>query len=361
MKAIIHIGAPKTGTTSIQDFLFANTAALAKQGFRFHRNVAGRGSQFEYPMAAMAQGGKLLHNPSERIRYKARTLDEAQAESAPHVAALADFPTRWREPVALFSSEHILPWLDRASLIKTLDQMFTPVFSEVRYVVYFRAQRDLILSQYSEQIKRGATLTLDAFLDARLARLDLHPQIKRWVNTVGKDRLDVRLYDPSFLLGRDLIGDFCAACGIDPAGLKTPAPANESLVAPAAECLRVLNSMVPEIHPEGGVNPLRREVLDALITLSRDMPRLALTPEQEDRIEKAVAAGNQKLKWWFFPDRTTLFSAPASRSDPLCPQDLSDMALTLMAQLMIQGRMGGLPVLSARERRRAVIIEPAEA
>ena len=33
MKAIVHIGAPKTGTTSIQAFLHRNAPALAERGF----------------------------------------------------------------------------------------------------------------------------------------------------------------------------------------------------------------------------------------------------------------------------------------------------------------------------------------
>ena len=35
MKAIIHIGTPKSGTTTIQSFLSLNRTALAEQGIRY--------------------------------------------------------------------------------------------------------------------------------------------------------------------------------------------------------------------------------------------------------------------------------------------------------------------------------------
>ena len=45
LKAIIHIGAEKTGTTSIQAFCSANRALLAKQGVLFPR-VPGFGQPY---------------------------------------------------------------------------------------------------------------------------------------------------------------------------------------------------------------------------------------------------------------------------------------------------------------------------
>lgn len=361
MKALVHIGSPKAGSSSIQDFLHLNTDHLAAQGFRFHRNVRDRGSQFEYPMAAMARAGVLLRNETERARYEARTLDEARAGSEKFAAELKTFANRWPEPVAIFSSEHILPWLSTPTLVSTMDEMFTSAFSEVRYIVYFRSPSDTIVSQYSERIKRGYSFTLDEFIERRLKGLDIFRPARRWANTVGRNRLDVRLFDRGTLKDGDLVADFAEACGFDPAGMETPPIVNEGLSAPAAECLRVLNSMVPEIRPDGSANPLRANILDTVAELSREMPRLVLNSRQKQRVDAYMSESNEKFRRWFFHGRRPLFPERTDLPQALSQAELSDLALEIMAKLLIQSRMGQLAPLNLLDRHRALITERTDA
>lgn len=357
MKAIVHIGSPKAGSSSIQDFLFLNAAALSKQGFRFHRNVRGRGSQFEYPMAIMARNGTLLRGEVERARYDASTLEDAARGSEPYLADLSGYAERYKEPVALFSSEHILPWLSTPALIGAMDEAFSAAFDEVRYLVYFRSPASTIVSQYSERIKRGYSFTLDEFIERRLKGLDLFKPARRWANTVGRDRLTVRLFDRSCLKDGDLIADYCDACGIDADGLVTPPIVNEGLTAPAAEALRVLNSMVPEIHPDGSPNPLRGALLEEIMEMSAGMPRLALNSQQRARVDDFLEEGTEKFRRWFFHGRRPLFPETANAPEAMSPEALSDQAQELLARLLIRTRMGEIPTLGPLERRRALITE----
>ena len=124
MKALVHIGAPKTGTSSIQSFLYRNAAALAAQGARYEREVAHRGSQFEYPMAAMLARGVLPRQEEQKIRYRA--VDAAmQARVYGGVAErLKSFPRRHAEPLAVFSSEHCLPWLHTDDLVAAFGEEY---------------------------------------------------------------------------------------------------------------------------------------------------------------------------------------------------------------------------------------------
>lgn len=41
MTCYVHIGLPKTGTTSIQEFLFANHAQLKQQGYLYPVSLGG--------------------------------------------------------------------------------------------------------------------------------------------------------------------------------------------------------------------------------------------------------------------------------------------------------------------------------
>lgn len=357
MKAIVHIGSPKAGSSSIQDFLHLNAARLAERGVRYRRNVSHRGSQFEYPLAVMARSGKLINGETERARYQARTVEEALAGSEKYLNDLSRYAGRYKEPVAVFSSEHILPWLNSAPLVKAFDDLFRASFDDVQYVVYFRSPGDALLSQYSERVKRGYSQSLEAFVRQRLNGLDILKPAARWANTVGDDRLLVRLYDRDLLKNGDVIDDFCDACGIDMTGLQKPPRVNESLSAPGAECLRILNGMVPELRPDGSSNPLRSELLEAVQALSADMPRLQLNIKQRKKVNDLTRKPLIAFRKRFFPDRRRLFT-PSGRTRPLTRAALREQALLITARLLIKTRMGELKTLNILERQRAYLIDP---
>lgn len=358
MKAIVHIGAPKTGSSTIQEFLFRNTAALAERGFRFRRNVEGRGSQYEYPLAALASIDRLLPGREEQTRYSSTDLATHKATGAAVVAELAANRARWQEPVALFSSEHIFPWLRSVEEIQALDRLFRAEFADVRYVLYIRNQEDLIVSEYSEILKRGSNLRLPGLIDQWMTWLDHEPRIRLWVKAVGRQNFDLRLMDPTFLQDGDLLADYAAACGFDLAGLDIPPRINESLTAPAAEALRMLNERIPQLLHDASPNPLRKGVIHHLMDMSpEDAPRLALSPEQRAQVQAGLGAANDRLRADFFPDRDALFSPPRERLAP-AREAVLEQAMDLMTRLFIRLRLGQMAVLGPQERALAVQRKP---
>lgn len=355
MKAIVHIGAPKTGSSTIQEFLFQNTDALAQKGFRFSRNVPGRGSQFEYPIAALARLDRLLPAPDTQARHSSTDLAVHKQIGAAAEAELAAKRATWTEPVALFSSEHIHPWLRRTDEIQSLDRMFGAHFDSVRYILYIRNQEDLVASSHSERIKRGSNRRHQDFLEQRLDHLDYEPRVRLWLDVVGRDRFDLRLLDPGFLKDGNLLSDFASACGFTLDGLTIPPRINESLSAPAAECVRAMNERIPGTRHDGVRNPLRKGVLERVDELTpADAPRITLTEAQRRRIRGRVGPGNEALRARFFPDRESLFQPRPAAEAPEREQILED-ALDLMVQMFIDLRTGKMPVLTPEEARLAVI------
>ncbi len=354
MKAIVHIGAPKTGTSSLQQFLQLNRGALAKLGLRYDRNIETRGSQFEYPMVALMQAGELPGSAADRVRYRCTDAAMQRANYGHAETALAQFVRKFDEPWAVFSTEHALPWLKTPELIARFDALFTAAFDEVRYIVYLRDQRELVLSQYSEQLKRANPAALEDFVTQRLAGLNFYKTLRRWVDTVGRDRLQVRLHDCDTLLGGDVITDFCAACGIDDSGMTRPTRQNEKLTAIGAAALRVLNTRIPELRNDGAENPLRAGLVARVMHHTRDGAPLGLPAAQARAVADAVAESNEKLRRTFFPKRAVLF--PGARATPAPdPAYLNDAATQALAEIIIDLRLGAFDTLGPLKRRRAVL------
>jgi hypothetical protein len=308
MKAIIHIGLPKAGSSSIQEFLSINRDALIERGIRHAPYDPSKGSQFELPVTALDLVDKPvpespprailgLHTTADRVRY-------AQA----YTAWLDDGLARWNEPLFVASSEHLQPWLNGAATIGALDSFLSARFTSVRYVLYLRRQADLIVSAYSERVRRGETMAFEAHMERRFKALNLFAIVQRWEKVVSADRLDVRLLAPGTPAGDDLIADFCTVLGTSPDGLTQPRRMNSALSAEQIALRLRLSRWLRVRRPDGRYNPW---YFGALRLLGRGLPkpgtRLTLTEDQRQRVEAHFAASNEALRQHRFPDRPTLF------------------------------------------------------
>ncbi|WP_238364080.1 hypothetical protein [Mesobacterium pallidum] len=355
MKAIFHIGCPKTGTTTLQAFLHSNTEALREQGVRFQRSVENRGSQFELPMTAFVRTGTLLPHREQRIRYKATTLEQQKAEYGGYIDHLRRFAETYPEPVAIFSSEHVTPWLNRPELVQSFHELLTESFDEVRYVVYFRDPALALASSYSERIKRGGGMTLDEFISRQLKREGSFWRVANWADTVGRENYDVRLLDKSFLAKGDLISDFCQACGLDETRLERPSRMNEALSSVSAEALRMLNRRIPELRRDGRMNPLRRGLLRVATRLGAEAPAIRLNDQQRRRVGWKRNWVDKKMLSEFFPDRDRLWTPMDAKDEPMPVEELRERALELMTELVIRLRLGRIPPLDEAEKELSVL------
>ncbi len=355
MKAIFHIGAPKAGSSSIQQFLKLNAEELAKRGVRYERHVPQRGSQYEYPLAAMVKAGRVLDGADSQVRYKAANLEEMRQNYGYVIDDLKRLSTRHPEPTAVFSSEHVLPWIRSNDLISTFHEMFAKTFEDVRYVVYLRRQDDLILSGYSEQVKRGHAIPFAKYLNNRLKGVNLFRPLNNWLEVVGAERLDVRLLQPDALVGGNLIDDFCQAIGVDSAGLEHPPRENEALSAVGIEVMRALNTRIPELLLTGELNPLRHGLLQRVKSMTEHDPKLRMTAAQRKILQREVAFSNRRLCKTFFPDRETLLTQRAEDDvPPMTKGALLTRVGEVMTELVLQLRLEHITALSENDRRRSI-------
>jgi hypothetical protein len=310
MKAIIHIGTPKSGTTTIQSFLALNRLALRDQGIRYEpydpRNVA----QLELGLTGVVRAGQTVTAPNKlHALGVTASADSQRAYVDRFEAMLHDNVAKWPEHTYLASSEQIHSWLSSPPRIRALHETLLRHFDEVRYVVYYRPQEEFMLSTYSERIRRGEILTFDEHFNQRLEKMDFGRKAAMWARIVGQENLTVRLLDRGVMLNGDLLDDFCATVGIDRTPLQEPPRMNVSLTAEEMRLYLKLGKRIPARLKSGAPSPVFFGLLGLMRRfLPKPGTRLSLTEAQRIRIRAVNVDGNEILRATWFPERETLFT-----------------------------------------------------
>ena len=251
-RATIHIGLPKTGTTSIQRFLALNAENLMRSGFHYPNFLAG---QNHMELAAYAVGRGNVHLASIagirdldhwlewRVSFRETFLRETSMGG------------RW-----IFSSEHISERLKTESRVRDLRILLDKAFDQVDIIMYLRRQDELALSFYSTWVRDGISkpFRVDEVLESP-GRFDFTQTIVRWKAEFSDDAIAIRLY-PRQDSGTDLIEDFAATLGLpDISNWVRPKRLNTSLSAPELEFLRRFNKLVPRLDKKYREDPSVRK------------------------------------------------------------------------------------------------------
>ncbi|MFD0978140.1 hypothetical protein [Tropicimonas aquimaris] len=312
MNAIFHIGRPKTGSTTLQVFLEQNCKALSGSGIFYDRIVPDISSQWEFPIAALAELELLPPDPYIRRMLGLEDVADAKAYAAEMMQAferrLAAAPKEMHTWVA--SSEHAWPYLFDQERIGTFDRLMKSHFDEVTYVVYLRRQEDLILSAYSEAVRRGVDKSFEDFVETFLKKGHGNhlKNLRQWANVAGEERLVVRLLERDALKGGDLVEDFCDVLGADAAGMVRPDIYNPSLTKKSLDTFLLINRYIASVTTKNEtLQSLRTELCRAAEYWGSGGPALTLPLPLLNRIREQLGPSNEKLRERFFPEREELF------------------------------------------------------
>jgi hypothetical protein len=235
-QVVLHLGAGKTGTSSLQYRLAANRDVLAAHGTLYPRTPGGarhtRLGMFAKSDEEMVRTGawRRMGRPDPRRfrrRFRRRLLREIADADARRV---------------LFSDEALLGLPEDA--IRRLRKLTRAIGSEVRAVVYLRRQDERLVSQYQQEVKTGGTTTLADWAAGHGTHLhDYHQRLTTWSGVLGSSALVVRRFERSAFLNGDLYDDFLDAAGteLSASQLAPVETRNESLDAESLEFLRLLN------------------------------------------------------------------------------------------------------------------------
>lgn len=311
MKLVAHIGTPKTGTTSIQNFLDENRVNLVERGYYYLQSM-GRRSHEAFPRCCFGEERlrddyflkKGIMTPEGLLEHKKEKLQDLHAE-------LESLPEHVHTVIT--SCEHFYSRLKSIDEIERFQEIVTKYFNEVRIVVYLREQADLVVSLYSTNLKSGGgTKSLIDFVRSHCVKdndyYNYFHSLDRWGRVFGRENIVVRLFDRSEFVNGDLIEDFIAqSMPVLQGKLNTKVSySNESLDHVGQVLARYVNEKFPKFHKKKGVNPINQLLIDILS--ERFKGKGESLPEGEiSRISDDFDASNERLCKEYFPERQRLF------------------------------------------------------
>lgn len=338
-KVIVHIGMPKCGSTSIQNYLIKNHTKLAKKGFGF-LTCLGRGNQkalayyakdptrigSRQPILNLKKLGLSQYQTHEEMQAGIEERIHAQIESLP------------RSVHTLVFSSELLTRLEPEQ-VGALQALFATFSRSTTILLYLREQAAYIESSFTTSLRGGKRHTLnDHYQHKRsLHYLRYDRMIKCWEDVFGEDSLCPRLFSKADLHDGDAVADFCAATNIPHLPThEDEQSSNKSLDMDILYQIRGVNRQLKN-------RELNRAAMRAIevmqLTLgSSDFSgrKVALPPEILASIEAEFAASNEAVRRRFFPDRVRLFEPRHSDPNAVNGEDPSGLGRTDFLEALIQ-------------------------
>jgi hypothetical protein len=293
----LHIGAEKTGTTSIQVSLRLNRQRLADQGVLF---AASPGDQNHIALAAYALADSHgveelrilsgVHDPRQIPSFRERLTDALDREI-----------TENKPNIVVFSSEHCSSRLNTVAEIEELRRLLCRYTADVRVILYIRDPVEFLGSWYSTAVASGISESFPWPLTKGLIRAaDWLTMSRNWSSVFGTQAVTLRLMDRRYLLQGDLLNDFYSVCLIDGSAFERPPIENESLGLRPLLFLREMNKQISDIV-DGKMNPDRHGLADSL-RLYKDNDKFKIPNGKAAEIREIYRESHEILRQTYFPD-----------------------------------------------------------
>ncbi len=306
MKAIVHMGIEKTGTTALQSFLTENRFHLKEKGYAYLES------------AGLPSNRKLATYCIDQSRFddhhQMLNIVESSTRKAWNNQFIHDF---YKEidnleshiHTVIISNEQLHSRLILESEIDKVRNTLEKKFDDIEIIVYLRRQDQLAISLYSTALKCGHSF--DSILPGVTNTnhyYNFEVLLGKWATIFGKESITTRLFDKSELVDGDLFADFLTSCNINNLDLSTmilPGRQNESLEPKAQAFLSTANHSIP-MMVDGKFNQLRAHLTYHLEKEFSGSPGLPLKDEAIAFCNKFQASNSNVAREWF--GRENLFS-----------------------------------------------------
>lgn len=185
---ILHIGTNKTGTSSIQKFLYKNKSELEKLSICYPE--LGVKNFGHHDLARFMMGAKVTN-------IKSHDLTEL-------------FNLKNKFEKVIISSELFHTHKDPQKLLEFFPR------SNTKVILYIREHFSYLRSWYQQAVQlRNITSKFSDFIDLSYTNTLYSNLIERWIKAYGVDNIIVRNYERSALVNNDIVCDFLSQSEID--------------------------------------------------------------------------------------------------------------------------------------------------
>ncbi len=264
MKLVLHIGSPKTGTSSIQHTLFKHRELLKEHGVL-------------YPSCRAFPNHSLLAVPFMRTvprQYRANLSADYSTVANLALATFQDIGEQINAAdcdTVVLSGESLFGATDVANFKVAITQ-YLPALSECQVIAYLRAPSSHYLSALQQRIKASHELP-------KVQALPYHSILMRW-SQVGS--INARVYDPDTLKDGCIVRDFLDAIGSMVPGV-TVQKANEGISAEGMHALiRHREHAFPESHNQ--FHPQSSHLLDKIRLVEYENPDVFSKPRLHETL-----------------------------------------------------------------------------
>lgn len=278
MKAILHIGTEKTGTTSFQNFCHHNCDELLKQKVLYpsrlggvnHRQIATSALNLDSKDDALELSNFDTLEDLKQFREDVREKLRSQVADAPNAE------------VCVLSTEHLHSRLDQTEQIERVREMLDPLFEEIEVHIHLRPQIDVVVSLASTQTRVGGAVRRTFFERANPQKLyyNYNRLTEKWEDVFGASRVHLL----AFRKTSGFLGFMESHLGLDFSEMEAPTRVNEAID------VRVM-AMVNALVDSGTSQRIDHRVIDKFPVEQKVRPDL----QTALAVQKRFSASNQKL------------------------------------------------------------------
>ena len=208
MKAYIHIGTHKTGTTALQKFFILNKKNLLERGYCYPQKARQQNKEnkpivsHHYLAAYLGFKGskKILENTNfelTRQEWKHFIFSETKRQNCSSIILSSE----------LFSRPKSI------DAIQNLKAIFSGI--ETKIICYLRRQDHYLVSMYNQSTKSANNFTKNITEFIENIEIDYYTLLTNYATVFGKENIIVKQYDYSLFKDNSIFSDICSAVGID--------------------------------------------------------------------------------------------------------------------------------------------------
>ena len=334
----IHIGTPKTATTSLQHFCDENEKILEEQGYcypifphKFKGVSITRNGSF---LGWVSSGKKDKRNKLEEEKYFRQGMDMVLENFRKFDNVILSEEATWS---AAFRRGKPYIW-------EQIRQEAEEHGYGVKIIVYLRRQDSLADSWWKQKVKVGrriySTSSWEEFVsDPSQLEFDYYGAIKKIEAVLGKENIIIRRFGKQYFKNGSIYEDFMEALGVryDSRFVISEGKRNNSLFGNSHEIKRILNMLNMNKHDRLFFKRIVREISDNHTDLKGET---MFSAEEARQFMEKYREGNRKLMQEYFGKDEDLFDMDFSKNKKwvLDHTEMEQDIISLIGRVTVQLR-----------------------